>query len=795
MQGLLEWLLGLERIRLSDGPLSFELAQPPAAWVMLAGAILVFLLVGFVYRYEHGHRRLRVFLAVVRACVLLLVLGMLSRPHLVLRRERVDPSVVAVLVDASSSMNVADGLAPGEATSSGAASGPADGRITRHAQVMKWLSSGVLESLRRRHRVEVWTFSDAAQRADRAADKGTIQRMAATQPSGRQSDAGEGLAEVLEQTQGSRLAAVILLGDGRQTLVSGVDRAVELARQRMVPVYATMAGSERGVLDVCVESVAADSRVFLRDIASVRARVGIGGAAEPAEQMVQLVDSESGEVLDRRALRLGASSQASEGGAASAFSGEVEMRFRPRKAGPLALRVEAMPAEDEVEKGNNSAEVVMQVLDQKLRVLYVEGPPRFEYRFLKNTLLRETTVTSSCLLLDATASFVQEGSEPIRRFPISPGELGAYDLVLLGDVDPRDDWISPSQMAMLVDFVAVRGGGLGFIAGQRAMPQRLRGTPLEKLLPVRIDPDAGRGVLASNSPFAMAPTADGRRGGLLRFEVDPDQNDATIAALGDWYWFARVLGRKPGAEVLAVHPTETCADGPMPLLVSGRYGAGRTLFVGSDDVWRWRRYEGEAFYDTFWMNSLRWLSGERRAGAAQPWRLESDRRQYELGTPAAFRLSARDREMAAGVPWVELRIQRADGEAAANIRLERVSGDLAEFEGSYWPDREGVLTAVAAVPGAASEALPSANVSVHASDAEGRDTRADPAFLASLASRTGGRRVLPEELSKLARTIPDRSMRIADDVVEPLWDTKLVLLAFVLLLSTEWTARKLKGLA
>src|SRR5262245_54529955 len=106
MNGLIEWLLGLQRIHLTDGPLSLDISGAPPAWTMLLGVVLVLVLVDLMYRLERGSRRLRLSLAMVRALFLLAVLGLVARPNLVLRRDRVDPSVVAVLIDRSSSMSM-----------------------------------------------------------------------------------------------------------------------------------------------------------------------------------------------------------------------------------------------------------------------------------------------------------------------------------------------------------------------------------------------------------------------------------------------------------------------------------------------------------------------------------------------------------------------------------------------------------------------------------------------------------------------------------------------------------------
>src|SRR5262249_48774965 len=154
--------------------------------------------------------------------------------------------------------------------------------------------------------------------------------------------------------------------------------------------------------------------------------------------------------------------------------------------------------------------------------------------------------------------------------------------------------------------VSVRGGGVGFIAGEHAMPAKLRGTALEKLLPVQVDPAyVSRQNAAITEPFSPRLTAGGRRNPLLQFELDRSTDGSAdgdiFARLPGLYWHARVTGALPGAETLVEHPTEAGPDGDTPLVVLGRYGSGRTFYQGSDDTWRWRQYKGEGFYDAYWV--------------------------------------------------------------------------------------------------------------------------------------------------------------------------------------------------
>src|SRR5207249_5022284 len=99
--------------------------------------------------------------------------------------------------------------------------------------------------------------------------------------------------------------------------------------------------------------------------------------------------------------------------------------------------VEAVKQPDELDHDDNIRTAQVAVLDAKIAVVYVDGYPRWEYRYLKNEMIRDTTVDISCLLTSADPSFAQEGDRPIKRFPESIQELLDYDVVIFGDVDPR----------------------------------------------------------------------------------------------------------------------------------------------------------------------------------------------------------------------------------------------------------------------------------------------------------------------------------------------------------------------
>jgi hypothetical protein len=433
-------------------------------------------------------------------------------------------------------------------------------------------------------------------------------------------------------------------------------------------------------------------------------------------------------------------------------------------------------------------------------VLYVEGYPRFEYRYLKNALLREETIDSSILLLSADPEFAQEGTSPIRRFPETPDELNRYDVVIFGDVNPNADWLSPAQARMLVDFVADAGGGFALLAGQYFAPHRFRGSPLERLVPVRIDPEfLGRYDRNLTTPFRPRLTVEGRHSRLFRFHPDPQVSADLFDSLPGLYWVARTLGPRPGAETLAEHPNmsvpgETVAG--MPLMVLARYGAGKVFFCATDDTWQWRRHTGEFVHDIFWVQLCRTLMRPADTGQDRRLRLRTDHRTYNYGDRVELRMEVEDAELLSSLgPTVTLALLDARQMPVLNVRAQRLDPRSNVFEAWLTPPQAGSYTVhcrdITARPG---ETPASAMFRVEPADLEARRPEANHEVLQRLAAETGGRLVELDQLHSALAEIPESGVRIIHDVSEPLWDSKLVLALFILMITMEWALRKAGGM-
>lgn len=840
MTRVIEWLLGLDGIRLGrDAPLILRWERHVEAWMLVGMASAAVVWIALVYLKEPTGSVRRAALAGVRCVIIALVVVLFCRPVLVLQRNRVEPSHVALLLDTSQSMGAADSYHDGALASTVARgaglSNP--GELRRHSRfelIRRALLSDDAAAPRRlleRNDVQLVTFDNAVEMrgffrtTETESVSALTDQLRSLQPEGVATDVPGAILQVLEKNRGRRLAAIILASDGQSTQPTSLKDALDAAAGRQVPIFPLRIGDPRRPRDLEVVSVNAPAAAFVHDLLAVEAVIRATALTTPTTIRVRLVDEQTGRPVDTREIVLQPQAKAQsdslqpESRDDQPVRAEVHLSTKPERIGLARYRIEVSPLEGELVLENNVQRVDVAIMEDHLRVLYVEGYPRYEYRYLKNALLREPTVSLSVLLLQADEPFVQEGTDPIRRFPQTPQELNRYDVVLLGDVDPRGGWLSDAQARMLLDWVGNQGGGFGLIAGERAAPHRFLGTVLEKLLPIRIDPAfQGADERPLRSGFRIRWTDDGRGSNLYRIAAGEsarecqdglcttlgtilEQSDRLWETLPQLYWIAATLGPRSGAQVLAQHPTLRTATGPMPLIVLGRYGAGKLFFQATDDTWLWRRHTGELLHDTYWVRVVRELMPETRAVRDRRYVLRTDRRVYEYGASVRAQLEFFDAELLGEQSdRISMKMLPSPSEVtrtrrAGRFTVHRLGPESNRFEGSTVPDQPGsYLLTVAGLPPRPGEREVSAAILVHWPDLEARRPEADHEVLNRIASATGGRVLDLDQLETGFATIRDRSVQIPDDVTEPLWDSKLALMLFVVLISIEWVVRKACGL-
>jgi uncharacterized membrane protein len=630
------------------------------------------------------------------------------------------------------------------------------------------------------------------------------------QPVGNSTQVVAGVRSVLENLQGQRVAGVVLLTDGRDNPTENLADSVAAVKNYGVKVYPVPVGSENAPKNIDVRAINVQDSAFKGDFVNVKATIHGSGYEQNHAVHLALLDAKTktpfrganGLPVDQTIQLDGDKPQ------------NVELQFKADQVGMLDVTVEATPQPGEITDKDNRRTAPLEVLDAKINVLYVEGYPRWEYRYIKNEMIREPTINLSCYLQSADSGFTQEHSKidgsqnfkyfPYSKFPESLEQLQETDVVLFGDVDPQR--LSDSQLQIIRTFVEEYAGGFGMIAGTRWSPAAYRNTPIQDLLPVTIpnisSDSASAGTITSG--FRPLVTKEGEDSSIFRFFPDRQQNEQYMKErIQPIFWYCRGVVPKPGlAEVYAEHPTDTLPDGRRsPLLVVGHFGAGRTLFSGVDDSWRWRYYTGESIFDTYWIQQLRYLARSKKIGS-RGMTFTSLRDAYEVGDQVRLSLHVLNRKLLQQLPeQLGVEIQDQNGQVVRRESLIRQEGQGDTYIAQFPAERIGTFTArLPPITAEARELNVRLDVNVPAKELE--QPQVDRSLLSRLAAETNA--LLPDQtqpkLIELATARNDllkipwaaRSIPLFSDM--PLWDAPLALAVFVLLITAEWILRKVFGM-
>jgi len=819
MQRLWEILLGVERGFLGrEGELSlqfnprwpFQEVVGAATWNLILCGLAAFLVVR-IYRREGRSRWARIGLGLLRGALLAFVIAMLNRPVLTLGQSRTEPSVLAIMLDRSISMQVRD------------VGQRADGSVPSRFEAMMELLGGpdksLLAELAANHEVRIYEFdrdarpvltlphSPPTSGGPPSEQPQTLAALDGLEPSGQSTQILRSLHTVLEEVQGQRLAGVVLLTDGRSTPLESVAEMLPRVRQFEARIYPVSIGGDDPPRNLAVESIDVEEAVFVRDLVNARVNVRASGFPTAHEITVVLKDKATGRPLSRSDGSPAQRSITVEGDGTY----EVEINFKPAEVGSLGVVAEVARQSGEVDDEDNSLTTVISVLDAQIAVLYCEGYPRWEYRYLKNQMIRDPTVEISCLLFSAEAGFAQEGDRPITRFPESMSEMLYYDVVLLGDVDPRQ--FSDAQLHLISEFVSAKNGGFGMIAGPIWSPYAFRNSPIEPVLPVTISREPPPEPPSLTVGWRPVLTRDGEASTIFRFFESREENERFLRdEIQPLFWYSRGISAKPGVgEVYAEHPTDLGPDGrKAPLLVLGRFGGGRTLFSAIDDTWRWRFYTGESVFDTYWVQQLRYLARSRKLQQRR-FSLTALRPAYELGEQVQVTLRILDGELLRQLPdqIAAALIQQSDtGEQAVRQEiLQRDQTQLDLYRVSWTADQVGRF--VLRLPALAGNVAPGeVPLTIKVPRLELLTPAVDRALLSHLAAGRAPADAATAERGALSLSdiqqvqtvrrelarIPSAARVIPVYTNELLWNAPLAMGIFVLLVTAEWVLRKMYGM-
>ncbi len=716
-------------------------------------------------------------LGTLQTALVAVVLVLLWRPALVTQTLRPQENSVAVLLDTSGSMLYGDD------------------ETSRLQQAVDSLSDDALPALESQFAVNLFSF---------AGDVVELPSLEQVPAPGPVTHIGDALLNVLRGAQSGAVAAVVLVSDGADNSADFDAAKIAEIASFGVPVHTVGVGAETMSNDLELEDVQLPSVGLAGSTVSAQISIRHSGAA-----LAQLKVYDGDAILTSEALQLP--------GTTGVTTRWVDIEVGAAGVRDLRFALDALP--DETNVINNSRLRPMEVPEQRRHILYIEGEPRWEYKFIRRAIDENPAVRVASLLKTTPNKFYRQGVETpdelVDGFPTEELALFRYDAVMIGSFEAAA--LTPAQHDMIREFVSRRGGSLLMLGGRRGITDGGWGpTSVAEVLPVRLPELDGPSFVRSPAKAVLA--AAGRTSAMTRLEADAEANEASWAALPELADFQTLGERKPGAEILL----EAQFDGRTePLLVHQRYGLGNAYVLATGGTWRWQMQlpHEDQRHETFWRQFLQAAA----TTAPQPVTLTSDRVFYGDESTVVLRAEVRDKSyQPAGDATVSVEVSDGLG-PPTTVEMTPVPGERGLYEAAYETSHTGVFRFEAVATAADADAGIDAGASATQEgaaedagrDADGRATQGAVAelgrarfavrredgviehyrvqqnrpLLERLAAATGGNYFAVGDVSRLPEAVSFSEAGSVERQVLDLWNIPLAFLLLLALKAGEWLVR------
>jgi len=759
LEALFEFLFKYRPVVFEKGRFAF--AAGPATYIVIAIALAVAVpaLIAYARLRMRGGPRDRAVLLALRLAGLAIVVVALMHPILVVSEAVPQRNVVGVLVDDSRSMRIAD------------LNGTTRADAVRH--LLGTRDSSLYRALADKFVVRLFRFSGNGERVAQLGD---------LTYDGVRTQLGPALEAARQELTGVPLSGLVLVSDGADNSTGSLTDAVMSLGARHVPVFTVGVGRERFTKDIEVSRVEAPRNVLKG--ASLVVDVLVAQRGYTGDK-VQMIVEDGGRIVSTQSVTLSGDGEAIP----------VRVRVPTTEAGARVLTFRIPPQPGEMVAQNNTQQAIVNVSDRREKILYIEGEPRSEMRFLRNAVRDDKNlqiVTLQRLAKDQFRRFsVDDSLDLVAGFPKTRDELFAYKGIILGSIEAS--YFTGDQLRMLADFVSERGGGLLTLGGRRALGEGgFAGTPVAEVLPVDLGggPNDKSGyfselkvdVTVPGSMHAATQIADAESTSAKRWKTMPAVTSVN-----------RIGRARPGATVLLTG-TPTKGGERQTVLAFQRYGRGKAIAFPVQDSWLWQMLNDvdDVTFESYWRQLLRWLVSD---------------------VPSRVMVAAAGDQAAPG-DAVELNAEVSDrtflkvNNAEAVARVTSPSGNVSEmplewsvtrdgqYKASFTPTEKGLYRVdVRARMGTDSIVSDPSYIASGDLSTEyfGAEMRAP--LLRRIADETGGRFYTGENVAQLAKDIvfTDAGNTVVDR--KDLWDMPIVFLLILALVTSEWGYRKLRGLA
>jgi hypothetical protein len=756
---------------LEGGTFSFAYGISPYLFFLF----IVLIIIGVWFTYFKTTRQLSMgwksFFVGVRSCVLIILLFCLLRPVINTLQVSSQETYLGVLIDDSQSMSIED----------------VEGNITRRAAVEEALfDGGLLDELSNSFQVRSFRFDKETQRIagiDNLSEEGTA------------SSIGQALSYVNDQLNGLPLGGLVLISDGADN--SDVDPVI--AAQdfgvRQIPIFTLGVGQENIPQDIGIVDVSAAKTVLEGSVFTVEVAVNHQGY-EGQEIELSINDGEIMVVSD--VVTLGA-----EG-----VTRRFELELTPERPELIVYDLNVELQSDEIIGENNSYSFLVDNTEKApLDILYLEGHPRNEYKFIRRALEGDNSLRLATYLQTGPEKYYRQGIESPTElssgFPTDKEELYQYEAIILGDIE--ESFFNADQLQMIEDFVAERGGGF-LMSGM--VDEDFVNTPIADMLPISLVEEnflpahlrggLRRGEHLTGELYYPRVTNNGEFSPLLRLASEDAENRRLWQQLPELQG-VYVTGRiKPGATVLVEHPLLQYQNQAIPVIASQRYGSGRSISVATASTWRWQMMlpSGDQSHETLWRQLLRWLS----VSAPERISIDFDREFYNVGDEVNVTATVLNDEYEPdndATLWMQTEDPLA---ALTDIPMEWDIEKDGVYRSSFTVEEEGVYSMLIDVASAAGNAAADGSEKraafvVTPSLREYTNAEMDSGLMARIAEASGGAFFNLADSTDIVSAIEFTPNAYSREIQIDLWDRPWLLALLISLLCLDWIARRMKGLS
>ncbi|MBW8895208.1 MAG: hypothetical protein JF613_03360 [Acidobacteria bacterium] len=699
-------------------------------------------------------------LTTLRIATLAVMLFCLFRPILVVKAAVPQQNFLAVLIDDSRSMQITDW-----------------GTSSRGAFVKQTFGKDapIVKALSERFVLRPFHFSSSAARLA-STDDLTF--------TGAQTRLGAALEGARQELAGLPLAGMVMVSDGADTTDASLTEALLGLKAASVPVFTVGVGRDRLTRDVQIDRVSTPRTALQGTSLVIDAVVTQTGYAG---ETVSLDVENEGRIVGSQEVKLPMDGEPAA----------VRVRFTAADPGPRVFTFRIAPRPGELVTQNNARDALIDVADRKEKILYYEGEPRPEMKFLNRAVADDKNLEVVTLQRTADNKYMRVGVENADElaagFPKTREELFAYRGLILGSIEAGA--FTGDQLRMISEFVERRGGGLLMLGGARSFAEGgYAGTPVADALPVTLDRPARTLDVLPVARLHVKPTRAGEAHGVTQIAATEAASTARWADMPVLTSVNAIREVKPGATVLLNGTDERRRD--QVVLASQRYGRGKTLAFPVQDSWHWqmdvKMTVEDQTHENYWRQLLRWLVDS----VPNTVEVHTTTERVEPGEPVTLVADVVD------PAYVEVNDARVIAKVSGpkgtpiEVPMQWTGERNGEYRATFQAADQGLYVAhVEATRAGKSLGTGSTEVRATPSDAEYFDATMHAPRLKRIAEETGGRFYTPETIAGMPEDLRYTGRGVTTVEERELWHMPIVLFVLLGLISAEWAYRRAVGMA